>query len=256
MSRITWLENPGALGYPSVLMKRTLAALALAVALVPVAARAQSSLVAQIAGDKAASEKLYFSLKFGLDFAYLVGSPAEAGRTGGFNIGLSATIRLNDRLSLVPEITPFFRRGISEIPFTPTGDPGLDSYFEGREVSSALALDYFDLPVLVKYRWGRFEVGAGPYLGFLGSAKEIFSVESEAGESARFSREVDSRYRRVDFGLAAEASWTVTKPRRGVGLVLHGRYAHGLADVLRVGQPGGPLHNSVWHFFVSFPFVF
>jgi hypothetical protein len=237
-------------------MKRTLAALALAVALVPLAARAQSSLVAQIAGDKAASEKLYFSLKFGLDFAYLVGAEEGTGRTGGFNIGLMATIRLSDRLSLVPEVMPFFRRGVSEPMIAWFEDPLSPEAPEVDESSSALALDYLDLPVLLKYRLGRFEIGAGPYLGLLISAKESLRLELVSGETVRYTREVSERYRKTDFGLAAEASWTITKPRRGLGLVLHGRYAHGLADVLRAGETGGPLRNSVWHVFVSFPFVF
>jgi len=241
-------------------MRRTIAALATALVLVavllPAAARAQSSIVAQIAGDKAATEKLYFSLNCGLDFAYLVGSPAAAGRTGGFNIGLSATIRLTDRLSLVPEITPFFPRGISEVPFVSTGDPGLDAAFLGSDLSTALVLSTLDVPILVKYRLGRFEVGAGPYVAFLISARERYQGELESGETLRFSRDVSARYAKTDLGLAAEASWTITKPRRGLGLVLHGRYAHGLADVLRAGEEGGPLRNSTWHFFVSFPFVF
>jgi hypothetical protein len=237
-------------------MKRTPAALVLLIVLAPLAARAQSSIIAQIAGDKAATEKLYFSLKFGLNFSYLTGSPEEAGRTGGFNAGLSATIRLSDRLSLVPEITPFFRRGISGIPFDTTGDPALDPAFEGPDVSSALALDYLDVPILLKYRLGRFHVGAGPYLGFLISAKESFRSELETGETVRFAREVTDQYNKTDFGLIVEGSWTVAKPRRGVGLVLHARYEHGLTDVLRTAAPSGALRNSVWHFYVSFPFVY
>lgn len=236
-------------------MKKTLAALVLLAALAPLTARAQSSIVAQIAGDKAATEKLYFSLKLGLNFSYLTGSPEEAGRTGGFNVGLSATIRLNDKLSLVPEITPFFRRGISGIPFDTTGEPALDPAFENPSASE-LALDYVDVPILLKYRMGRFEIGAGPYLGVLISAKESFRSELETGETVSFSREVTEQYNKTDFGLVVEGSWTVAKPRRGVGLVLHGRYEHGFVDVLRTAAPSWALRNSVWHFYVSFPFVY
>jgi hypothetical protein len=239
-------------------MKRVCAALALAVAFLPLAARAQSSIVAQIAGDKAATEKLYFSLKFGVNFSHLTGSPfdpEEIGRTGNFNVGLTATIRLTDRLSLVPEVTPFFRRGVSGIPFDTTGDPALDPVFDSPETSSALALDYLDIPILLKYRWGRLTFGAGPYFSVLVSAKESFHTELETGEALRFAREVTDSYKKTDFGLAVEGAWTITKPRRGLGLVLHGRYEHGFAGVLRTPGPSGPMRNSVWHFYVSFPFV-
>jgi hypothetical protein len=239
-------------------MKRIWAALALAVALLPLAARAQSSIVAQIAGDKAATEKLYFSLKFGVNFSHLTGSPIdpeEIGRTGNFNVGLTATVRLTDKLSLVPEVTPFSRRGLSGIPLDTTGDPALDALFAAPGMSSALALDYLVAPVLLTYRLGRFSVGAGPCVGVLMSAKESFRTELETGEAVRFSRAVKDSYKKTDFGLVFEGAWTVTKPRRGLGLVLHGRYEHGFAGVLRTPGPSGPLRNSVWHFYVSFPFV-
>lgn len=219
-------------------------------------ARAQSSLPAQIGGPTLATEKFYFSLKVGLDFSYLVGLPEPAQRSGGFNVGLTATIKLNDRLSIVPEITPFFRKGIAGIAFTPTGDPEIDADF-AEPTASELRLEYIDLPVLVTYRFGRINVGAGPYAGLLVSATERFRVDLESeGEALRYQRDVSDQYKSTDFGLIAEASWTVTKPRRGVGLVLGGRYAHGLTDVLATPSPSGALHNSVWHFYASFPFVF
>ena len=141
-------------------MKRTLAALALVIALVPATALPQSSIISQIAGDKAATESLYFSLSCGLNVAYLNGSGVD-GRTGGFNAGLSATIRLTDRLSSRPGSRSFSRKGIAKIPFFPTGDPALDPYF-ADPAGSDLALDYIDIPVIVKYRLGRFHLGAGP----------------------------------------------------------------------------------------------
>src|SRR5512136_2585808 len=102
-------------------MKRIFLSLALVLLAAAGPALAQSSIVAQIAGEKAASPKLYFSLKFGLNFSYLSGT-VDTGRTGGFYAGLMANIRLTDRLSLVPELTPFVHKGVSGIPFDTTGD--------------------------------------------------------------------------------------------------------------------------------------
>jgi Outer membrane protein beta-barrel domain len=247
------LEKGGGLGYPTVLMKRTLAALVLIVGLLPRPARPQSSIISQVAGDAVATEKLHFSLLFGLNVAYLTGAE-EIGRTGGFIMGLSATIGLAERLSVAPEITLFSRKGLSGIPFVPTGDPALDPFF-ADPAQADLALTYVDVPVVVTYRFGRFHLGAGPYLGLLGAAAEKFRAELDSGEELRFSRDVAERYRSADFGLVAEASWTVAKPRRGMGLVFHVRYQAGLAGVLREPGDGGSLRNSVIQAFVSFPFV-
>jgi len=235
-------------------MKKALAVLILLAGLAPLPALAQSSIVSQIAGDKAATRKLYFSLKFGLNFSYLTGAPAGTERTGGFNVGLSATIRLSDRLSLVPEITPFSSKGLATIPFEPTGDPALDAAF-ADPAASELALRYADIPVLVTYRLGRFNLGAGPCVSFLSSATERFKAEPGTDEVLRYSRDVFDRYKRIDLGLACEASWTITRPRGGTGLVLHVRYLAGLMDIRRTGSAGGALRNSVIQVYLSFPFV-
>jgi len=242
-------------------MKRTLAALALVIAMVPATARPQSSIVSQIAGDKVASESLCFSLSFGLNIAYLNGSGVD-GRTGGFNTGLSATIRLTDRLSVSPGVTLFSRKGISDIPFFTTGDDALDPYFADPD-RAELALGYVDIPVVVKYRLGRFHLGAGPFVGLLGSATERFRAVLETGETLRFTRDVKWAYKSLDGGLVFEGSWTIAKPRRGMGLVFHFRYQAGLTNVRReysgpldvIVMPPGPVRNSVFQVFVSFPFV-
>lgn len=248
-------------------MKRTITVLALVIGSLPLPTLSQSSIISQVAGDSVATERLYFSLKFGLNLAYLTGAEEGAERTGGFNVGLSATIRLTDKLSLVPEITPFSRKGISKIPFFTTGDPALDPFFADLK-SSELALSYIDIPVLVKYRLGRVHLGVGPYLALLSSAKEKFRAEQPGGLTGQgnvvdllFTRSVKDGYRKTDFGLVAEASWTITKPRRGMGLVFHLRYQGGLTNVLREYSgplaflPPGPFRNSVIQVYLSFPFV-
>jgi len=239
-------------------MKRTAAALALLVGLVPLPALAQSSIIGQIAGDKAASEKLHFSLLFGMNVAHLAGA-ADAERSGGFNVGLSATIKLTGRLSVSPEISPFSRKGVATIPFDTTGDPALDPYFAAPAASS-LTLTYTDVPVIIRYGLGRVHLGAGPYAGFLTQAKERFRAVLADGEDLRYSREVTRLYKKTDLGLVLEAAWMVAKPRRGMGLIVHLRYQAGFADVLGnavledpAAHPRG--RNSVIQLYLSFPFV-
>jgi len=218
-------------------------------------ARAQSSLVSQIAGDKAASDKLYFSLKFGMSCGTLMGVNSELERLGGANIGLFATIRLSDKLSLVPEVDPISRKGVTNIPLLTTGDPELDTHFDPPD-KSALTLDYIDIPVLLKYRLGgRVNLAAGPFVGFLTSATESFRSGSETGEELSFKQDVAAEYRSLDYGLAFEASVVVTKPRHGEGLVFHVRYQAGLADILEDPGASGRIKTSVVQIFVSFPFI-
>jgi hypothetical protein len=232
--------------------KRTVLVLALAIGLAPVIVGAQSSIVSQIAGDKAATEKLYFSLKFGLNATTLKGMDAE--KLGGFNVGIAATIRLSDRLSLVPEFAPVSRRGVTAIPFITTGDSALDPYFADPK-RSALVLDYTDVPIVVQYRLGRFHLGAGAFASFLVSASERFRAELETGEELLHTRDVTAEFRNLDYGLVFEGSWTITKPRRGTGLVFHVRVQKGLADVLVDPAASGAVRSSILQIFLSFPFI-
>jgi Outer membrane protein beta-barrel domain len=236
-------------------MKKAVAAFALGAALLPALAAAQSSLVSQIVGDQAATEKLYFSLKAGIGCTRLTGVEEDRERLGGPNIGLFATIRLADRLWLVPEVDPVSRRGLTNIPYRSSGDPALDLYFDPPD-KSALVLNYVDVPVLVKYRLsGRIHVAAGPFVGFLLSASERFRSETETGEVVSYTTGVGAEYRPRDYGFVVEASVVVTKPRRGTGLVFHVRYQGGLADIAKDPAASGAVRTSALQVFVSFPFI-
>lgn len=239
--------------------KRIVLALALSVVLAPELARGQASVISQVAGDRAATDKLHFGLKAGLSCGTLKGFEG-AERRGGPHVGLQATVALGDRLSLVPEVTFVSPKGITAIPFFTTGDPGLDPFFADPE-RSALMLGYVDVPVQVRYRLGRFHIGAGGFVGFLVSARERFRAASEEGEDLLFAKDVAADYRKLDYGLLFEASWTITKPRRGSGLVFHLRWQEGLADILREYSgpleflPPGPVRTSGIQVFLTFPFI-
>jgi len=236
-------------------MKKAALVLILALVLVTAAAPVfgQSSIVSQIAGDKAATDKLYFGLKFGLSCSQLRGL-GYGDRIGGFDLGLFASIRLADKLRLTPEVSVFSRKGATEVPYRGTADPELDPYFTDL-TNSALVLDYVEVPVRVFYRLGRFDFGAGPFVGFLSRATERFRADGPAGTELKLTREVTSEFRKVNYGFVLEAAWTITKPRRGEGLVFHIRYQGGLADVILDPAAAGSVRTSGLQVFLSFPFI-
>ena len=246
------------MGYPFLTMKKAAAGLAIVLTLLAASGQvlAQSSIVSQIAGDKAASDRLYFGLKFGVSCSQLRGL-GYGDRLGGFNLGLTATVRLASKLSLSPEITLFSRKGATEIPFAGTGDPALDPFFADL-TKSALVLDYIEVPVRLLYRLGRFEVGGGPFVGFLQTASQRFLADGPGGE-LKHTRDITAEFRDLNYGFVLEAAWIITKPRGGEGLVFHIRYQGGLADIVRPTflQVGGygSLRTSGLQVFLSFPFI-
>lgn len=236
-------------------MRKTVAALAvtLALAAAPGALRAQSSIVGQIAGDKAASDKLNFGLKFGFDCSQLRGL-GYGDRLGGFGLGITARIKLGRKLFLAPDLSLFSRKGATEIPFVTTGDPALDPYFADPS-KSAIVLDYLEVPVRLMVRLGRFELGGGLFAGSLASASERFRAELGTGEELLHVRDVAADYRDANYGVILEAAWIITTPRRGEGLILHVRYQGGLADVVKDPGAPGPVRTAGLQIFFSFPFI-
>ncbi len=233
-------------------MKKSALALSLFLSIAG-AAGAQSSLVSQIAGDKAATEKLYFSLKLGMSCGTLKGTE-DTERLGGPNVGLFATIRLSDKLSLVPEVDPVSRKGVTSIPFLTTGDPALDVFFLD-EPKTALIVHYVDIPVQLKYRLGgRLAFGAGSFVGLRTTATERYKGTVIDDDDLVFRRDVTPEFAALDYGLVFEASVVVTKPRRGEGLVAHVRYQAGMADIVR-STASAAVRTSVIQFFLSFPFI-
>jgi hypothetical protein len=81
------------MGYPFLTMKKAAAGLAIVLTLLAASGQvlAQSSIVSQVAGDKAASDKLYFGLKFGVSCSQLKGL-GYGDRLGGFHLGLMAHV--------------------------------------------------------------------------------------------------------------------------------------------------------------------
>jgi len=250
------LANAAWLGYPLVIVKKAARALTLMLAVLAASgggAWAQSSIVGQIAGDTAASEKLNFGLKFGFDCGRLRGL-GQGDRLGAFSFGLAARIKLGPRLFLTPELGLFSRKGATGIPFVTTGDPALDPIF-ADPAKSAVVLDYLEAPVRLMYRLGRFELGGGLFAGALTSAGERFRAEPGTGRELLHVRDAAASFKKANYGVLLEAAWIITMPRRGAGLIFHVRYQGGLADIARDPAGAGPVRTEGFQIALSFPFI-
>lgn len=216
-------------------------------------AHSQAALLVLLFGDKVASENLYFSLKLGGNFANLSG--IEGTKMGvGFNFGLLVNIKLSEKFSLVPEFSPVSRKGVKDIPLLPTGDPNLDALLQNSS-KTVRTLNYLDIPVVAKYNVDdRISIGAGPYLGILTDATDLYTSEVFDKEDLNFEDNIKSDLRSLDYGFVFEISYSVSNARGGKGLVVHARYQLGLADILR-DNTGKAIKNSVFQVFVSFPFI-
>jgi hypothetical protein len=216
-------------------------------------AHAQAAILVALFGDRVASENFFFSLKGGLNWSSLDGLDGTSVRRGP-NFGMLATIRLNDRWSIVPEFAPLSVKGAEDITLRPTGNPELDNLLASA-TSSQSTLKYIDIPVVVQFRpHPRGYVGAGPQVAYLLSAKDTFRAKVNEDDDLSYDENIKDAMNSWEFGLVIEAGFVLLPTRQGPGLTLYGRYARGLNDIVK-DNDGDAVYTSVWQFGLSLPFL-
>jgi len=237
------------------LRKVLVATLVLIVAMMsmPSAARSQAALLVLLFGDDVATDNFFFSLKLGGNLSNLTGINGTKNALG-LNFGLMASIRLSDKLYLVPEFMPLSPKGAKSIPFRSTGNTDLDGLLQPT-TSTGMEMNYVDVPIVAKY-YVTNDLGleVGPQISFLTSAKDVFRGKIKEDDDLEYKVNVKADLNTVDVGVVAGATYSLWNERGGKGLYIHVRYALGLMDIVK-NNPGDPITNSLFQFSVSFPFI-
>jgi hypothetical protein len=216
-------------------------------------ARGQAALLVLIFGDRVATENFYFSLKLGVTYSIIHGY--EEGSNGwGFNFGLVNNIRLNDRLSLVPEFLPFAPRSIRDVPVLTTGNPNLDELLVDPS-SADRKLKYIDIPVLLRVHLSdRFSVSAGPQFSILTKGQDLYKSSPIDGAILNTELDITPELSRVDVGAVIDLQCVLVKPKGGKGINIYIRYGKGFLDLVKENS-GDPYTTSLLQFGATFPFV-
>jgi len=163
-----------------------------------------------IFGDKFASEKLQGGIKVDLAWSTLAGLP-NAERLRSFAVGGFLEFRLGTRVSIQPEFTFKFPAGARGLPFTPTGDPSVDSAFAGAsDVSVARTLGYVTVPLLAKVTFGRLRLGAGPQFGYVVIAFDHYTGSVAREDDLSYDVALWSSVNRWDAGVSLLAEFALS----------------------------------------------
>lgn len=219
--------------------------LLLALLVITAKVHSQAALLVLLLGDKVATENFYFSLKAGANFSNLNGFENTNMRPGA-HFGLVATIKINDTFYLAPEFTPLSRKGAKNIPVTHIQN--------SLPENTQRTLNYIDIPIVARYYvHERIGLGAGPQFSLLTSANDQYTADLE-GEEVEYSIDIKDDLNPFEFGLVFDITFTAWKARKGKGLNIHARYAHGLTNILE-SSSNETLTNSFFQISASFPFV-
>ena len=206
-------------------------------------------LISLLFGEKLNSDNVKFGLDGGVNFAAL-GNVDPSDSKANFNLGFYFDILLKENSNWylhtgVLVKSPMGAKGINAYSLD---DPGLDSVFAGGTIDRQLR--YFNVPVLIRYklRSQRF-VEAGPMLGSLSKATDVFYNTVEDKEDLSFRNKVTNEYKRFDAGIQAGIGYHLLK---GTGMNFGVRYYQGFMDILK-DNTGNPVKNQSWYIFASIP---
>jgi opacity protein-like surface antigen len=180
-----------------------------------------------------------FGAKTSLNLANIVGEDAgDANVFVGFSVGLFAEFGLTDKLSIQPEILYSTQGSKSEGPF----------YYEGSvyNVKATLKTNYINVPVMFKYQVAnKFTLEAGPYVGFLVSAK----VKAEISGLGSDTQDAKELFKSTDFGLGLGMNYDFTDV-----IFANLRYSAGLVQIGDADGGGNDIKNSNLQFGLGFRF--
>jgi Outer membrane protein beta-barrel domain len=186
------------------------------------------------AASAASAQGMEIGVKGGLSLAEFSGGDNAFDQAEGSRKGLVAgaflAFPLGGPLSLQPEAL-FAQKG---------------SAYDFPDIDTIIKLDYVEVPLLLKARFGVFVrpyVFAGPYVGFRLSAK----ADSDAGEDGPDGVDLEDETKGIDYGYVAGAGLEI-----GVVLI-EARYARGLAGIAS-DEIDDDIDNAVWSVLVGLRF--
>ena len=186
-----------------------------------------------------ATSEVKFGAKGGINLANIVGDDAgDANMFVGFNAGFFVEIPVTDKLTIQPEILYSAQGSKSEGPLNIEGDI--------YDVKATLKMNYINVPVMFKYQVAdKFSLEAGPYVGFLVSAK----VKAEVSGFGSATEDAKDLFKSTDFGLGLGMNYEFSDV-----IFANARYQAGLTEIGDSEAGGNSVKNSVFQIGLGFRF--
>jgi opacity protein-like surface antigen len=159
----------------------------------------------------------------------------------GFNVGGFVEIKLSDKLTIQPELL-YSTQGAK----ADNAEVELNNAVYTADVE--FNLSYINIPVMFKYYVAeKFNIEAGPQIGFLTSAKTKTSVVGFNGSN---EQDVKDIFESIDFGLNLGAGYDFTE-HFSAGV----RYNLGLSNIAKTEDgDDSKLHNGVFSLSIGYKF--
>ena len=205
-------------------------------------------IISLLFGEKLNTGKIEFGLDGGLNLASMHGVEG-AKNLKAWNLGFYFDIKLNDPAWMIHTgVIVKSTLGAENVPLYSLNDGDLDSAFSGGSV--ATKLQYFDVPIMMKYRFrNHFSLEGGVLVGLLRKATDQFTNSVREKDDLAYETNVKEAYHPLDAGLMLGAGYRLLG---GDGINLGVRYYHGLGDIYSDDSRPGQYNRSLF-FTVGIP---
>lgn len=205
-------------------------------------------LISLLLGDKLNSGKVEFGLDGGLNISNISGVQPSRSKNG-FNLGFYFDIKLrNPSWMIHTGVLVKSTMGAREISVYSLENVDLDKIF--REGSVERRLGYFNVPIMLKYKWdNNFFIEAGPMFGLMSKSKDEFSATVKKKEDLTYTLNIKDLYHPLDAGMMAGVGYRLL---RGNGMNLALRYYLGLVDIT-IDDTTPPQYNRSLYIAIGIP---
>lgn len=187
------------------------------------------------------AQDISYGLKAGINYGKTKSSESDYNKyidpVIGPHFGVFADICITEKFSVQPELL------YSNVGFKISGNTDYMGYeYKGK-------LNYLSIPIMAKYNIkDGFYLEAGPYFGYLLSAKETeeFTGNVEEFKSTSDSYDIKDDFKALDFGIGVGACYQLEN-----GLIFDARYVYGLSDInnqefVEKFYPGYQVYNGIF----------
>ncbi|MHC4233574.1 MAG: porin family protein [Planctomycetota bacterium] len=199
-------------------------------------------------GDKLATERFHIGFNVGINVADFSGIDDTDFKTG-LMLGLVAEWKIAGNFYLQPELLPFYKVGASGMPPLLDDAPQpLDTLVAEKDASRKLS--YFEIPVIAKYATlgNRLHIGAGPQVGILLGAEDVFTGVIE--NVITVQDDIEDELNSFDAGVSFQVEYKLSEGPFAASI--SARYYLGLTDTIK-DNPGDAVYNRVLTVFGSVP---
>lgn len=183
--------------------------------------------------------EIKYGIKGGINLANISGDDAgDANLFVGFNTGFFVEIPIADKFIFQPEIIYSAQGSKSE------GEYIIDSSV--YNVEATLKMNYINVPLMIKYKVAnKFYLEAGPYIGFLTSAK----VKAKISGIGSDTEDIKDLFKSTDFGIGIGMNYDFTDI-----IFANARYQTSLSEIGDSDEGGNNIKNSVFQIGLGFRF--